>query len=44
MTPHDIEQRAWAALQSVPDPELPLLTVIDLGIIRHVRATASGAV
>lgn len=44
MTPHDIEQRAWAALQSVPDPELPLLTVIDLGIIRHVRATASGGV
>src|SRR5262249_25769241 len=27
----------WAVLASVPDPEIPVLSVCDLGIIRHVR-------
>jgi ring-1,2-phenylacetyl-CoA epoxidase subunit PaaD len=42
--PGAIEARAWTALRQVPDPELPLLTVVDLGIIRHVRATDAGGV
>jgi ring-1,2-phenylacetyl-CoA epoxidase subunit PaaD len=29
---------------SVPDPELPVLTLADLGVLRDVRATGSGAV
>lgn len=29
--------RAWAAAASVPDPELPCVTVADLGILRWVR-------
>jgi ring-1,2-phenylacetyl-CoA epoxidase subunit PaaD len=29
---------------SVPDPELPVLTLADLGVLRAVRAAASGAV
>lgn len=30
-------QRAWAALDAVPDPEVPVLSVRDLGIVRDVR-------
>lgn len=29
---------AWAALAAVPDPEVPVLSVIDLGIVREVAA------
>ena len=32
------EQRVWQVLQSVMDPEIPVLTVVDLGIVRYVRA------
>ena len=30
------ERRAWAAAASVPDPEVPCVTVADLGILREV--------
>lgn len=29
--------RAWAAAAAVPDPEVPCVTVADLGILRDVR-------
>lgn len=29
-------ERAWAALDAVPDPEVPVLSVRDLGIVRDV--------
>lgn len=32
------EERVWQVLQSVMDPEIPVLTVVDLGIVRYVRA------
>ena len=28
--------RAWAAVAAVPDPELPMLTIADLGVLRAV--------
>ncbi len=28
----------WALLGQVPDPEIPVLSIVDLGIVRHVRA------
>lgn len=31
-----IEQEIWKLLESVSDPEIPVLSVIDLGIIRSV--------
>ena len=37
-----IETRAWDAAASVPDPEVPCVTVADLGILRWVRADESG--
>ncbi len=35
-------QRAWAALDAVPDPEVPVLSVRDLGIVRDVRELPGG--
>ncbi len=32
------EQEVWRILARVPDPEIPVLSVLDLGIIRHVRS------
>lgn len=34
---------AWAALAAVPDPEVPVLSVIDLGIVREVSARGDAA-
>ncbi|MCA0243534.1 MAG: phenylacetate-CoA oxygenase subunit PaaJ [Proteobacteria bacterium] len=36
------EQTAWAVLQQVPDPEVPVLSVCDLGIVREVKALDAG--
>ena len=40
--PQDLEARAWAVLAAVQDPEIPVLSVVDLGVIRHVHADAQG--
>jgi ring-1,2-phenylacetyl-CoA epoxidase subunit PaaD len=34
--------RAWAAAAAVVDPEIPVLTVADLGVLRDVRITEDG--
>lgn len=39
-----LERRAWEVLQSVPDPEIPVLSIVDLGIVRHVRLESEGVV
>lgn len=30
-------EQVWRLLEAVPDPEIPVLNVLDLGIVRHVR-------
>ncbi|MGI8700069.1 MAG: 1,2-phenylacetyl-CoA epoxidase subunit PaaD [Nocardioidaceae bacterium] len=37
-------QRAWAAAAAVLDPEVPVLTIEDLGVLRDVRVCADGRV
>jgi ring-1,2-phenylacetyl-CoA epoxidase subunit PaaD len=32
-----LRQRAWAAAASVVDPEIPVLSIEDLGVLREVR-------
>jgi ring-1,2-phenylacetyl-CoA epoxidase subunit PaaD len=32
-----IEQKIWEILQTVTDPEVPVLTILDLGIVRDVK-------
>lgn len=36
------EERIWRYLESVPDPEIPVLTVVDLGIVRQVNIKDNG--
>ncbi len=31
------ERAAWAVLEDVMDPEIPILSIVDLGIVRHAR-------
>ena len=35
-------EAAWAVLDTVPDPELPALSVRDLGIVRDVVCAENG--
>jgi ring-1,2-phenylacetyl-CoA epoxidase subunit PaaD len=30
------EERVWAALAEIPDPEIPAVSVVDLGVVRSV--------
>jgi ring-1,2-phenylacetyl-CoA epoxidase subunit PaaD len=34
------EEQVWQVLRAVMDPEIPVLSVIDLGIVRYVRFAA----
>ncbi len=38
---HSVQQ-VWEWLEAVPDPEIPVLSVIDLGIVRRVTALSDG--
>ena len=31
------EERVWAALAEIPDPEIPTVSVVDLGVVRSVQ-------
>ncbi len=35
-------ERIWSILREVPDPEIPTIAIVDLGIVRYVEAKASG--
>jgi ring-1,2-phenylacetyl-CoA epoxidase subunit PaaD len=39
-----VRSAAWAVAAATPDPELPMVTVGDLGILRAVAETAEGVV
>ena len=36
----DAAERIWSVLETVADPEIPVLSVVDLGIVRAVDACA----
>lgn len=36
------EDQAWKVLEAVPDPEIPIVSVIELGIVREVDAGLDG--
>jgi ring-1,2-phenylacetyl-CoA epoxidase subunit PaaD len=38
----DLARRAWLAASSVVDPEIPVLTIADLGVLRAVAETEAG--
>ncbi|MEM9584065.1 MAG: 1,2-phenylacetyl-CoA epoxidase subunit PaaD [Pseudomonadota bacterium] len=33
------EAQVWAWLEGVPDPEIPVISVVDLGVVREVSVT-----
>jgi ring-1,2-phenylacetyl-CoA epoxidase subunit PaaD len=35
--------RAWTVLEAVPDPEIPVVSIRELGILRDVRRASDGA-
>jgi ring-1,2-phenylacetyl-CoA epoxidase subunit PaaD len=37
-----LEREVWQLLATVPDPEIPVLSIVDLGIVRHVREERDG--
>jgi ring-1,2-phenylacetyl-CoA epoxidase subunit PaaD len=40
----DLRKRAWDAAASVVDPEIPVLTIADLGVLRDVTLRDDGGV
>ena len=39
------EQCIWEALKDVPDPELPAISVVDMGIVRRIQVdTATSSI
>ncbi len=40
----EVHERAWAAASRVVDPELPMLTLVDLGVLRGIEVGDDGAV
>jgi len=36
----DVVERAWSALRAVPDPEIPAISIVELGVVRSVEAAA----
>ena len=39
-----IERRVWEIIAQVPDPEVPVLSVVELGIVRDVAVSDAGEV
>jgi ring-1,2-phenylacetyl-CoA epoxidase subunit PaaD len=39
LSDHDLRQRAWDAAAAVVDPEIPVLTIADLGVLRDVAVS-----
>jgi ring-1,2-phenylacetyl-CoA epoxidase subunit PaaD len=39
-----LRERVFGLLARVPDPEIPVLSVLDLGVIRHVNVADDGTV
>jgi len=41
INPNEEEKKVWALLDEVADPEIPVLSIVDLGIVRAVQITSS---
>lgn len=45
MTAQEVSlEQVWAWLGEVPDPEIPVISIVDLGIVREVRLDADGCI
>jgi len=41
LSTEQLQEQIWSWLQLVPDPEIPVISVVDLGIVRDVQVSAS---
>ena len=41
MVGQTLEAATWAVLSAIPDPEIPVISLVDLGVIRHVRTAGN---
>ncbi|MCV2514272.1 iron-sulfur cluster assembly protein, partial [Leclercia pneumoniae] len=41
LAPAEVPQ-IWSLLSQIPDPEIPVLTITDLGMVRSVEAQGDG--
>ena len=39
----DLRRRAWEAASQVVDPEIPVLTIADLGVLREVQSMTAAS-
>jgi ring-1,2-phenylacetyl-CoA epoxidase subunit PaaD len=42
--PEATEAAIWKLLESVTDPEVPVLSILDLGLVRRVQVSAAGEI
>lgn len=42
--PPSVLARLYELLGGVPDPEIPVLSVLDLGVVRHLRVRTDGVI
>jgi ring-1,2-phenylacetyl-CoA epoxidase subunit PaaD len=42
--PDTAQATVWTILESVTDPEIPVLSILDLGIVRSVNVSAEGQI
>ncbi|MBA2475681.1 MAG: DUF59 domain-containing protein, partial [Actinobacteria bacterium] len=35
-------ERVWEALAEIPDPEIPVISLVDLGVVRAVEVAGRG--
>lgn len=38
------EQEVWDVLKTIPDPEIPVISVVELGVVRRVELVGNGVV
>ena len=41
-TKHNTKEHIWSLLEEIPDPEIPVVSIIDLGIVRKVDISPDG--
>lgn len=42
MNPESAHEKVWEILRTVPDPEIPVISLVDLGVVRSVRLEGKG--
>ena len=44
MSNKEIENKIWSLLADVPDPEIPVLSILDLGVVRKIEINKDASI